>query len=292
MTELIGRPEMVRLASGLIVPEEVAIDHYRSGRPRPTCVDLFAGAGGFSVGVTKAGFDVVAAVETWGIAVVTYMMNLSHYGMCEIHCDTEARRDELNNAVLSKKDQKRLARGKVVTMPVAGTGWISKHPELQGCRHMWAWDVRTLTGDMILKPLGLKPGDLDLVVGGPPCQGFSTAGKRDIADPRNTLVFEFARLVCEMQPKTFMMENVPNILKMTTADGEPIMDALARIFEAGNYCGRDALERMLKAQVDGFTGFRARSDDKPKRRDKTTSPPAASESLPLFDTEAGEVSVG
>ncbi|HAG84969.1 MAG TPA: DNA (cytosine-5-)-methyltransferase, partial [Cyanobacteria bacterium UBA12227] len=50
--------------------------------------------------------------------------------------------------------------------------------------------------------------EIDVVFGGPPCQGFSLIGKRVLDDPRNSLVFHFARLVLELQPKFFVMENV------------------------------------------------------------------------------------
>lgn len=53
---------------------------------------------------------------------------------------------------------------------------------------------------------------VDLLAGGPPCQGFSAGGKHDPADQRNELVFEFARIVQEVQPRYFLMENVPGLL--------------------------------------------------------------------------------
>jgi len=55
---------------------------------------------------------------------------------------------------------------------------------------------------------------VDLVFGGPPCQGYSQIGPRDLADERNDLYLEYARVVSELQPKLFLMENVPNILLM------------------------------------------------------------------------------
>lgn len=59
---------------------------------------------------------------------------------------------------------------------------------------------------------GYKVGEIDVVVGGPPCQGFSLIGLRDHTDPRNKLVSHFIRIVDEIKPKTFMMENVPGML--------------------------------------------------------------------------------
>ena len=56
--------------------------------------------------------------------------------------------------------------------------------------------------------------DVDVIIGGPPCQGFSVAGKRIIDDERNKLYKSFVRFVEFFQPKAFVMENVPNILSM------------------------------------------------------------------------------
>lgn len=73
-------------------------------------------------------------------------------------------------------------------------------------------DIGAMTGKEILKLSGLKRGMLDGLIGGPPCQGFSTMGKRDDADPRNQLFYHFFRLVKETNPKFFIAENVPGIL--------------------------------------------------------------------------------
>ncbi len=59
----------------------------------------------------------------------------------------------------------------------------------------------------------LSPGEVDLVTGGPPCQPFSTAGKRgSVADPRGSLFMDFIRIVREVQPRFFVMENVRGLL--------------------------------------------------------------------------------
>lgn len=59
-----------------------------------------------------------------------------------------------------------------------------------------------------------KLKDIDLVFGGPPCQGFSQIGTRDLNDDRNQLYREFARVVAELRPRMFLMENVPNLVLM------------------------------------------------------------------------------
>lgn len=118
-------------------------------------------------------------------------------------------------------------------------------PDFDGVRFMFVGDARRLTGDFILETIGLGPGDLDLVCGGPPCQGFSKSGKQDVMDPRNSLVLDFARLVVEMKPKTVCMENVPGILDMVTPEGIPVMDAVARVLSDGDYGDYDALRRSI-----------------------------------------------
>lgn len=61
----------------------------------------------------------------------------------------------------------------------------------------------------------LKGKSLDIVVGGPPCQGFSLAGKRILDDPRNVLFKEYVVIVKHLKPKVFIMENVPGLLSMS-----------------------------------------------------------------------------
>src|SRR5437762_1031373 len=76
-------------------------------------------------------------------------------------------------------------------------------------------DIREKDGGKWMRELGIKQGELDLLVGCPPCQGFSTLRTRNGArwnrDPRNNLVDEMLRLVREMSPKAVMMENVPRL---------------------------------------------------------------------------------
>lgn len=65
-----------------------------------------------------------------------------------------------------------------------------------------------------LNPSDFDIGKIDVVIGGPPCQGFSIAGKRIIEDERNDLYKSFVKFVSFFKPKVFVMENVPNILSM------------------------------------------------------------------------------
>ena len=73
-------------------------------------------------------------------------------------------------------------------------------------------DVRELSGRKIIRQTRLENRRLDVLFGGSPCQGFSLIGKRNVNDPRNGLLKEFARLICEISPKYFVLENVEGIL--------------------------------------------------------------------------------
>lgn len=74
-------------------------------------------------------------------------------------------------------------------------------------------DLSVLDPHVLLDKLQLTPGQLDLLVGGPPCQAFSTAGRRQsVADPRGTLLWDFLRFVEVLRPKVFLMENVRGLL--------------------------------------------------------------------------------
>lgn len=127
-----------------------------------TAIDLFCGAGGLTLGLQKAGFNVLAGVEICPPAIETYRMNHKNHKIYDV-------------------------------------------------------DIRKLVPTEILKDLGLKKGELDLLAGCPPCQGFSTHRTRNkstsIPDERNNLIFEFVRFVEAMQPKTIMVENVPGLAK-------------------------------------------------------------------------------
>lgn len=133
---------------------------------RPVAVDLFAGAGGMTLGFEQAGFDVVCAIEFDPAHAAAHRFN---FPLCEV---VEA-------------------------------------------------DARTLTADQMeeaiasgLRRHGRDPKQgVDVVFGGPPCQGFSVGGLGDPEDPRNRLVEEYARLVAALGPSAWILENVPAMAK-------------------------------------------------------------------------------
>lgn len=111
-------------------------------------------------------------------------------------------------------------------------------------------DVRDLTGDQ-LRDLAGAP--VDLLVGGPPCQPFSVAGKRRaLADHRGDLIFEFVRLLDEVKADAFIFENVPNLASV--AKGEVLRDLLAAFHEVGY----TATLRILLAADYGVAQMRRR----------------------------------
>lgn len=236
----------VRSPTGLILSEDAARLRYAPPR-HPQGGDIFSGCGGASLGFKQAGIHVRFAVEWDVIAAITYMMNLGTYP-CSLHFGTDDLRDKMERELQRyvKPDQETgLVR---VGVPRSGSSGVMDSLSVPGTDHMWVWDVSKLTGAMLLDPLGMKPGDLDVLHGSPPCQGFSTAGHQNPKDPRNSLMLEYARLIVELEPKAFTMEQVPNVLNMTTGDGQPMLDAFFECLEAGGYATRKALDKMVEMQ--------------------------------------------
>jgi DNA (cytosine-5)-methyltransferase 1 len=111
-------------------------------------------------------------------------------------------------------------------------------------------DVRELTGGRLAELAGAP---VDLLVGGPPCQPFSVAGKRRaLADRRGDLIFEFVRLLNETHAEAYVFENVPNLASV--ANGEVLADLLAAFEEVGY----TSTARVLAAAEYGVPQMRKR----------------------------------
>jgi len=93
-------------------------------------------------------------------------------------------------------------------------------------------DIRQVSGKDILDKSGLAFGELDVLLAGPPCQGFSLIGLRDRNDERSGLIYEFRRIVKEIKPKTIVMENVPGIL---SAEKGAFINELVRLLKIDGY---------------------------------------------------------
>jgi len=144
---------------------------------QPTVLDLFCGAGGFSLGFQQAGYDVLAGVDADETAVETYQQNHDADG--------------------------------------------------------YVRDLTATTPEDLADDIGVQPSAVDVVVGGPPCQGFSTANtKRTVDDARNNLVFVFRDYVAYYEPSVFLMENVTGI---TSVDDGSLFTRLLREFREAGY---------------------------------------------------------
>jgi len=187
---------MARTLLSTFDENRVFVDLSKIGRTdvTPSVVDLFAGAGGMSLGFQQAGYRIKSAVEIVEIACATHERNFPN---TTVFCGDVA-------------------------------------------------DFRSQ-----LDPNSEKT---HLVIGGPPCQGFSVAGKRDPNDPRNRLFEEFVRVVRDLQPDYFVMENVPGILTMS---GGRVRDAILEAFEEIGYPGVSIA--ILEAADYGVPQFRSRA---------------------------------
>lgn len=115
-------------------------------------------------------------------------------------------------------------------------------------------DIRTVDPDAWRERLGLAPGELDLMVGCPPCQGFTRLrGPKGASDPRNELVDVFARFVRSFLPKMVAFENVPGLIK--SAHGRAYYERLVAALEAAGY---EVTERVLDAADFGTPQHRPR----------------------------------
>lgn len=98
--------------------------------------------------------------------------------------------------------------------------------------HAFVGDVHDVSKSSIEKTIGQSLDDVDVVMGGPPCQGFSVQRRGEDSDPRNDLVLEFVRIVLEVRPRFFLMENVGGLL---SPRGRPFLDHLRERCAATGY---------------------------------------------------------
>lgn len=166
---------------------------------RPIGIDLFAGAGGLSLGFEQAGFDVAAAVEVDPIHCAVHVFNFPE-------C-----------AVIPRS-------------------------------------VSQLTGQEIRRIAGLQKRSIDVVFGGPPCQGFSLIGHRSLDDPRNHLVLDFVRLVKELDASSFVFENVKGL---TVGRHRQFLEEVIETFEQAGYRVRQPWQ-ILNAANYGVPQHRER----------------------------------
>ena len=149
-------------------------------------IDAFAGAGGLSLGLRDAGFEVVFAYDNDPVAIETYNTNLPPHAEC--------------------------------------------------------LDGATLGDAGVMERTGLVPGECDLLAGGPPCQGFSIQRNGGSGDPRNLLVLSFLEQILSLEPKVFLMENVPAL--MSRRGRHLVEQLIAASEEAGYSCASATLNAV------------------------------------------------
>lgn len=161
------------------------------------CIDLFAGAGGFSNGFVEEGFEVKLAIDKFEAAAETYKRN--HEGV-----------------------------------------------------NFLREDIKTINENALLENLNIKSEEVDVIIGGPPCQGFSTVGKRSSNDVRNQLFEEYVRIVEYLNPRYFVMENVTGILNIQRGE------FLQRILDSFENVGYKVKYKTLNALNYGVPQNRER----------------------------------
>ncbi len=103
-------------------------------------------------------------------------------------------------------------------------------------------DIRELDSTVILRRHGLKAGQIDVLLGGLPCQGFSNSNRRTrtIDNPQNSLYKEFLRCVWDIQPKWVLLENVPGIISLEK--GKVVQDLLSQLGSKGYLCSQQIVD--------------------------------------------------
>ena len=122
------------------------------------------------------------------------------------------------------------------------------HPNVK----MYNKDIKDFSVADLTRDLDLQKGDIDLVVGGPPCQAYSTVGKRLIDDPRGKLFQEYYRMLTELRPKVFVFENVKGLLSMC---GGELIKTIISLFKSLGY---DVNLQLLNAADYGTPQIRER----------------------------------
>ncbi|MDD5708624.1 MAG: DNA cytosine methyltransferase, partial [Kiritimatiellae bacterium] len=182
--------------------------------------ELFAGCGGLSLGLESAGFRRVFANELSPMAAGTYVFNLDTSPSVGDHerfvriCKRKRRdddptkwQDDPRHYLADEPDQKFIAR----LGNMRGAMFVGGVDQLLA-------GLSQAKEDGSLDPAAL---DLDLLAGGPPCQSFSCAGRREAENPRNQLPYSLVRCAAILQPRLVTLENVSGILHpFTNGDGD------------------------------------------------------------------------
>ena len=151
-------------------------------------------------------------------------------------------------------------------------------------------DITQITYEDHIKPL-LDGKQIDVIIGGPPCQGMSLSGPREFDDPRNKLYLSYIRLVKEIQPKAFVIENVPGLVGLF---GGQIKDSIIEKFTEMGYhieykilCSSDYGVPQSRKRVV-FVGTKVGSFEYPAINPNVVTCSMALSDLPALEDELGE----
>lgn len=125
----------------------------------------------------------------------------------------------------------------------------ANHPESETI----CGDIFKITKKDIIKKIGKQK--IDIIIGGPPCQGFSMAGKRQPNDPRNLLIKQYLKIVSKLKPKLFVIENVQGLLSMKDEKGDKVIDLIKKTAKRYGYYIK---EHLLNAEDYGVPQKRRR----------------------------------
>lgn len=113
-------------------------------------------------------------------------------------------------------------------LPNMAKAYSLNHPDVK----VYVEDIKEFNAKKIERDLGIIANEIDIIVGGPPCQAYSTVGKRLIDDPRGKLFQEYYRVLKEFNPKLFLFENVKGLMSM---QGGELLKTILLLFESLGY---------------------------------------------------------
>ena len=113
-------------------------------------------------------------------------------------------------------------------LPNMAKAYSLNHPVAK----VYTEDIKDFNAQKIEKDLNIKASEIDIIVGGPPCQAYSTVGKRLVDDPRGKLFQEYYRVLREFNPNLFLFENVKGLLSM---QGGELLKTIISLFESLGY---------------------------------------------------------
>ncbi|WP_282015627.1 DNA cytosine methyltransferase [Marinifilum flexuosum] len=181
-------------------------------------IELFAGCGGMSLGLESAGFDLFFANELSPMAGETFSYNINDESLLDnklpkktLWIKSQFKDNKLNNRLRENPNE---ARDGLYSD-------LDKATDLYG--KLLIGDVNQLLNFLIDNPSfteKIRRNEIDLLSGGPPCQSFSLAGKREKDNFKNTLPLSFAKIAGLLQPKTILLENVKGIVSPFSSNGE------------------------------------------------------------------------